>query len=263
MGKASSAKKIARAQRAGATTGPTERRALGFPALVIGIIVVGLLLVGWARSSRDAQVTPTLQDHWHDAYGVWDCVSQTFLPPFQSQVDPVGIHSHTDGLIHVHPFTSAVTGKGAVMGIFFDAMGVTVTKDGIDLPGGQSLEAGAECDGAPSVIQIARWSDVLAGGAPDEIITDNFDKVRFRAEGEGFTIARAPVGADIPVPDTLDALRAVLGQSRSEGVEPPTDSEVVPPQDFGVGTPTPAETATAEPTAAPDATPTPETGTDG
>ena len=45
MGKASSAKKIARAERAGATSGPRERRDLGFPSAVALIIVLGLGLV--------------------------------------------------------------------------------------------------------------------------------------------------------------------------------------------------------------------------
>ena len=127
MGKASSQKKIARAARAGAATGPSERREIGFPALVGIIIVLGLGLVVWARTTRDAQPEPTLQDHWHSAYGIYDCASDSFLAQFQSEFDPEGIHSHQDGLIHIHPFSDGVTGKKAVMGVFLDAMGASLS----------------------------------------------------------------------------------------------------------------------------------------
>ena len=235
MGKASSAKKVARAARAGATTGPSERREIGFPALVAAIIVVGLVLVVWARTTRDAQPEPTLQDHWHSAYGVYDCVSGSFLPQFESEFDPEGIHSHGDSLIHIHPFSDGVTGKKAVLGVFMDAMGAAFTGDGIELPGDQLLATGVECDGEPAVIQVARWTNgIVAEGEPDEIILEDFDDIRFLANGEAFTIARAPIGANIPVPLSLDALAATVGLSRGEGVEPPNRDTPPGPQDFGL-----------------------------
>ena len=83
MGKASSAKKIARAEKAVSASGPTERRQLGYPAAVALVIVLGLALVVFARATRDAEASPTLQDHWHAAYGVYDCVTDSFLTPFQ------------------------------------------------------------------------------------------------------------------------------------------------------------------------------------
>lgn len=235
MGKASSAKKIARAARAGATTGPSERREIGFPTLVAAIIIVGLGLVVWARTTRDVQPQPTLQDHWHSAYGIYDCTSDSFLSPFQSQFDPEGIHSHQDSLIHIHPFSDAVTGKKATFQIFMDAMGAEFTDDGIELPGDQMLQTGVECDGEPAVIQIARWTNgIIAEGAPDEIITENFGDIRFLANGEAFTIARAPIGADIPAPEAINQLSEVLGLGRGEGIEPPNRDSPPGPQDFGL-----------------------------
>lgn len=234
MGKASSAKKIARAERAGATTGPSERREIGFPALVIAIIIVGLGLVVWARTTRDAQPSPTLQDHWHSAYSIYDCASDSFLEPFQSEFDPEGIHSHGDSLIHIHPFSDGVTGKKAVMRIFLEAMGATISPERLGLPGDQGLDAGVECNGEPAVIQVARWSDAFSGGPPTEIITDDMADIRFLNDGEGYTIARAPLGAEIPGPNSLEALAAVIGQGRGEGVEPPNSSNPPGPQDFGV-----------------------------
>ncbi|MEC7923735.1 MAG: hypothetical protein VX725_01495 [Actinomycetota bacterium] len=233
MGKASSAKKIARAERAGATTGPSERRSIGFPTAVGLVIVLGLGLVIFARATRDAEVTPTLQDHWHAAYGIWDCVSDSFLPVFQSEYDPEGIHSHQDGLIHIHPFTASVTGKQAQLSVFLYAMGAEISEEALILPGDQSLKAGVDCGGEEAVIQVVRWANAFEGGDPAEVATENLGKVRFLDDLEAFTIARAPLGADIPMPDRIDILEGVSGQSRDGIISRPNTSNIPGPQDFG------------------------------
>ena len=232
MGKASSAKKIARAERAGATSGPSERRALGFPSAVALVIILGLFLVIFARATRDAEVTPTLQDHWHAAYGVYDCVSDSFLPVFQSEYDPEGIHSHQDGIIHIHPFTSSVTGKQARLSVFLNAMGAAVNEKAIVLPGDQSLEAGVDCGGEEAVIQVIRWANAFEGGEPEEIYTEDLGDVRFLADIEAFTIARAPLGFNVPMPDRIETLEGVTGQSR-DVITRPNTSDIPGPQDFG------------------------------
>jgi len=232
MGKASSAKKVARAARVGATSGPTERRQLGFPALVTLIIVLGLALVVFARTSRDAQASPTLQDHWHNAYGIWDCTSESFLADFQSQSDPDGIHSHQDGLIHIHPFTASVTGKEAKLDVFLRNMGAELDDDTLALPGGETLTEGVECGGEPAVLQVVRFGDVLNSTEATEVRTEGLSDTRFLGDAQGIVIALAPEGADIPPPATLDQLAAVLGQSRDEGVEPPNTTAIPGPQDF-------------------------------
>jgi hypothetical protein len=247
MGKASSSKKIARAARAGQTTGPNERRELGFPLIVVGLIVAGLVLVAFARTTRDAQASPTLQDHWHSAYTVYDCVTGGPLPAFDSQFDPQGIHSHGDSLIHIHPFSASVTGANAQMSVFLEAMGATVEPEAITLPGGETLEAGVECEGEPTEIVVAVWENGLEPGeVPDEIVRENFGDIIFSAPEMAYTIARVPVGATPPPPaaDVLDQLAATSGLDRGEGVEPPNRSAVPGPQDFGTGT---AETDEAEP----------------
>ena len=165
MGKASSAKKIARAEKAVSSSGPTERRQLGYPSVVALVIVLGLALVVFARATRDAEASPTLQDHWHAAYGVWDCVTESFLTPFQSEYDPVGIHSHQDGLIHIHPFTSSVTGKEARMGVFLNAMGASLSNSVLELPGGATLESGVTCNGEEPLCRSFVGKMLSSGGS--------------------------------------------------------------------------------------------------
>ncbi len=240
MGKASSAKKIAKAARVGAASGPNERRSFGFPALIVMIVILGLGLVVLARTTRDTQASPTLQDHWHNAYGVYDCRSETFLPAFQSQLDPTGIGSHADGLVHIHPFTASVTGKKAQLVEFLNAMGATLTDDTLTLPGGETLsEEGTVCGGEPAVLQIVRWDSAVSPGEfgdPIDVITEDLSSFRFLANVQSFTIALAPEGATIPLPPTVDQLASVSGQSREVDVDPPNTSAVPGPQDFGTGT---------------------------
>nr|MCU0269912.1 hypothetical protein [Acidimicrobiales bacterium] len=123
MGKASSAKKVARAARAGG--GPSrDKPKLGFPAAIVGIFVVGLLLVVFSygqRNNRAEAEAPSAvnSDHWHTAYGVYVC--DTFQEPIPDQgTDPVGIHTHGDGVIHIHPFSEASSGDNAQLYHFTD-----------------------------------------------------------------------------------------------------------------------------------------------
>lgn len=218
MGKASSAKKVARAARVGESRRPGERRLIGFPAAVVLTVVLGVVLVAFAAGTRDAAPSPTLQDHWHSAYAIWDCQTGAFEPPLPAltdaqgnNFDPEGIHSHDDGLIHIHPFTSNVTGNGANMSVFFEALGVEFTDTTLTAAGRVYDEAEITCDGEPVEIQILRWNQAAtaADNEPDEIITENFGDVRYENDGEAFTIAIAPLGADIPPPETISRLLTV------------------------------------------------------
>ena len=58
MGKASSAKKVARAARAGGSRRAGQRRQLGFPIAVGLVIVLGVLIVFVARDRRNADAFP-------------------------------------------------------------------------------------------------------------------------------------------------------------------------------------------------------------
>ena len=214
MGKASSAKKVQRAARAGATARTTERRQLGFPMAIAAVVLIGSGLVVYARSTRDAAAEPALGDHWHAAYGVYDCATDEFQTAVTDETDPLGIHTHADGLIHIHPFSSLVTGSGAQLGVFLDSFGGEVTDDQIFLPGpgATALTAGTECDGEEAIVQVAVFDADNIDLAP-KIITSNFDDITFSKDREAITIALAPPGAELPPPptDRLNKLDEVTG----------------------------------------------------
>ncbi len=190
------------------------------------VIVLGLLLVTYARSTRDASAdAPTLQDHWHTAYAVWDCQTESFLPPFASDFDPRGIHSHADGLIHIHPFSSAVTGDGATLEVFFDAMLVDLDDDDTKMSreGDFEFTNGTDCGGEEAVLQVARFDANNLEAGPSEIVSANIGDFIFEANREAYTVAFAPIGADIP-PPPADRLAALDTASPDRG----TPNTIVP-----------------------------------
>ena len=78
MGKASSAKKVARAARAGGTRKSGQRRPMGFPIAIVAVLVFGLVLVLFARDRRNANAFPRANaDHVHSAYDTYVCVQDT------------------------------------------------------------------------------------------------------------------------------------------------------------------------------------------
>ncbi len=200
-----------------------RRRPIGFPAVVVLIILIGIGVVAYARFLREAEARPGLSDHWHSAYGVWDCTAGdgegAFQAIFQGRqnsqgypYDPEGIHSHSDGLIHIHPFTANAAGEDAIMAKFFESMFVTMDVNGITASEFGVISAvGAECDGQPAVMQIVRWSSALTAVAaePDERIYEDFGDVRFKRDGEAFTIALAPRDAEVPLPLAVGDLLGV------------------------------------------------------
>ena len=58
MARGDSGKKVARAARAGAGGGTGERRALGFPLALVLVVVLGVALIAFARSGREATAAP-------------------------------------------------------------------------------------------------------------------------------------------------------------------------------------------------------------
>lgn len=151
---------------------------------------------------------PQVTDHWHMPYGVFDCTigeSGKFLPAFDSREGEVGIHSHGDGLIHVHPFFESSAGANAMLQLFFDAMGIEVSDSEVVLDNGRRIAAGAQCaDGSgPATIKIADWQTSFMaeeGAAPTDLHTSELGQVRLRNDRQTFTIAIVAEGSDIPSP---------------------------------------------------------------
>lgn len=205
MGKASSAKKVARAARAGGKT-PGQRRNLGFPAAIVVIVLLGVGLVAFARNNAPGGGSPELGEHWHAAYGIFVCDRWVANLP-DGPTDQLGIHTHDDGLIHIHPFLAGAAGRSATLGRFFEQVGMSVTDSSITLPPGDQfghrafVKGETTCGGEAARVVMGRWNSAMdASGKPDEVRTSGISGQHLDNDLAAYTIAFLPEGESIPPP---------------------------------------------------------------
>ena len=227
MGKASSAKKVARLAQKGKGRKVRFQGGTLFPALIVGIAVVGAALIVYSRASIPNQnIPPTVEDHWHASYGFYAC--DEWLPDLQGNKEEqdsagqlisegfrrTGIHSHNDGVIHWHPYTSAATGRNAKLGVFLDVYGIKLSDDKLEMPadqGGAVYEEGvtkctdAEGKSVDGEIVVYAFD---AFDTPDKYTTyiTNFDDVRLMQDGMAFSVVFAPTGSKPELPPSAASL---------------------------------------------------------
>ncbi|WP_426573316.1 hypothetical protein [Aquihabitans sp. McL0605] len=228
MASSSSAKKVARVAAksgsgnpAGGSTGKGRNWLFGLGIVAIVALGIGVVLV--ARSQNGGygkNTTPPKAnlgngqpfDHWHAAFAIDVCGTE--LAPLQDgPTDTLGIHTHGDGIVHIHPFTRTAAGKRATMQKFFNQTSLTVTDTGFKLPKGMTLKDGSTtveegvttCGGKPGELVMAHWKDAknAAGAKPDKIFTKDFGNVPFTENLGAYTLAYVPKGStDIKPPSS-------------------------------------------------------------
>lgn len=258
MGKASTNKKVARAAATGGgartgggiTSGPWK-----WYAVISIAVVLGMILLVTSRAERQQQISqvgpPRPGDHWHIAYGIHVC--GTFQPGLPESRNPQGLHTHSaeggpDGLIHVEPVTTQVSGKNATLGKFLEATDLRVEDGRLTMPDGDVYQDGDKCGGKESVLRVK---------FDDEIITENLAGTQLKKDLGQLTIFFGPEDAEIPSPPSAESLDE-LGGTPPEGQPTPS------PGDPGATTTpgAPPESAPTETTTAPaETTPTSGAGT--
>jgi len=108
----------------------------------------------------------TGRDHWHALYAVSICGRrQPNFPTWEA-----GVHTHADGVIHIHPFVPSEEGAGARLVKWFEYGGGLLTLSEMRMPGrDQVYRNGDRCpDGAEGVLQVFvngerldDWSDYV------------------------------------------------------------------------------------------------------
>lgn len=255
MGKASSAKKVARAARAGGRgSRGGQRRSLLFPATITVVCVLGVSLILYTRTQDEAQaLEPGVTDHWHAAYAIDICGS--IQPPLTNDADPNGTHTHGDGVIHIHPGAAqqvAKAGEDATIGVFMSAAGATLTDDSISFPDetGEIVtytEGEDQCDGEDGQVQVAYWANASEANDTDpQVFTDNLADIFFKNDREAYTIAFVPEGDDILPPTTVADLDELAGID-SGALDPSTTSTTTVAPGGRPATTTSAPTTTAAP----------------
>ncbi len=180
---------------------------------VIAVMLAGVVGVGVLASTRESSVgivpdfetqdgvRPIIGDHFHSAYGIYECGS--FAAPIQSDAGPGGIHTHGAGYIHIHPSSVGSTGLNANLGRFMANAGARLTTDSLSVEElGVDLEAGFDCNGEPAVFQLAVWEDQFSTDDPQILTGRDIAEYHLGGDGAALTLAFAPEGADIPKPPT-------------------------------------------------------------
>ena len=229
MGRASSSKKVARAASTGGGRTARGSRPVGWYAAIALVTILGVAGIVFSRAEyrqelaagADGTAPIANKDHWHAAYGIYAC--DEFLPPLTDERDPKGIHSHADGIIHIHPFVRSAAGRNATLAVFADAIGLELEDGRLEVPGGETYEAGEdECDGKDAIVQVK---------VNDKVVTEEVANIKLN-DGDHLTIAFAPKGAELPAPPTADDLSRL--DPATETVRP--EGETVPPAGDGTTT---------------------------
>jgi hypothetical protein len=253
MGKASSSKKVARAARAAGR--PGAGRNLAWPSLIGVVVVLGVLLIVLSRGNTEASVAPKLGDHWHAAYGIYDC--DHFIASLVDVVNPEvgGLHTHGDGLMHMHPTGTRYTGKNANLKNWGANVGLDLTDSSVTAAG-IARKNGDECaDGSKGTVQVKVWD---SPDDPDGRLLSGDYADYAPQEFTLFTIAFVAEGTDIPKPPdeaiaSLQAPSDVVGSNPSSTTIPIT----IDPNASSTTVPGTTETTTADggsTTAPPDTT---------
>jgi hypothetical protein len=196
-----------------------------FPFAVALVLVLGLATIVYARQSVPAADSspPTIEDHWHAAYGFYVCGEWYQLAGNAEEVNSqgqlantdylrTGVHSHDDGVIHWHPFTAAAVGTRAKLGVFLDVYGVELSDESIkfpagqpspalpaDFPDGELVEGEQQCAGEDGEVSVVVWENF---SDTDDGVTyiSNFDQIRVANDGMVFSIAFVPRDTSVPMP---------------------------------------------------------------
>ncbi len=274
MATSTSAKKVAKLASKGKGKKVRFQGGTVFPLVVVIIVVLGLLTIVYSRQSRpsDGSGPPRLGDHWHAAFGLYVC--DGFQPKLvgtkeEQSLDPVtgqqqftnknfrqtGVHSHGDGVIHYHPYSSRATGTRARMGVFFDVYDIKVSNSKVELPADQggdvfdtkndALFAGTTCAGKEAEVKMRVWTSYASPNDFQDYITD-LTNVRIGSNGMVFVLAVVPKGADIAMPPWAAELPELGAVDGGDVIEVPTtgpEGSSVPTGDTAPTDTAPTDTA--------------------
>jgi hypothetical protein len=203
MGRGSTNKKVARAASTGGGRTARGRTPWLWYGGITAVVVVGVLLVASSRNSLDPTIEhPDFNDHWHTAYGIYIC--DQFKPPMPQPSKLLGLHTHTDGLIHVEPNVTASvndTGRNANVGRWESGQpGFKISKTRLQYPGDKTYKNGDKCGSKPAKVKVLVWSD--ENDDTPEDATDDPHAIRVR-DLQLVTFAFVPEGTDIPKPPSV------------------------------------------------------------
>jgi len=181
-------------------------RGMYFPPWVpvAAIIVVVFGILGLLFFAQGATGAPGRTDHWHAPYQVFVCGErQSNFPTWAG-----GVHTHNDGVIHIHPNNPQEEGAGARLVKWFEYGGGKLTQTEMRMPGTrENYKNGDTCpDGSEAVLQVF----VIDGDDAAGVEKKRDDWSRY-------------------IPQDGDRVRIVFGPEEEEGAAAePEDRTVIP-----------------------------------
>jgi hypothetical protein len=268
MAPSSSANKVAKLASRGKGKKVRFQGGTVFPMAVAIVVVLGLLSIVYARQTRpaDGSGVPAVGDHWHGAFGIYVC--DTYQPKLignkeegvrgsdgnmvfdNVQFGLTGIHSHDDGVMHWHPYSTKASGNRARLGVFLKVYGIELSTSKVSLPddqGGDSWSTkDTKCNGEDTVIKVVRW-DNFADAGSSETFTSDLTDVRLTKDGQVFVIAIVPQDTDVPLPPWAAEL-PTLGASDNANVPTTVDlsATTVPSSDPATSEPASTDAPTTD-----------------
>ena len=188
--------------------------------IVVGALaIVGVVLIDMvATSKKNVQAAaPLLGDHWHAAVGINICGTwEGDLPAYETTV---GIHSHGDGLIHMHPYKTDGEGDNASVGTFYSSSGYDykITETSIKTPVA-TYKDGDKCEALDNKPGKVRW---YVDGV-EQTEGNAWDYAPF--DGEVVAIAFVPEDYSVGQPPSVTAL------ANPSDVEPSGATQTVLPE---------------------------------
>ena len=143
---------------------------------VAGIVVVTVALIGiFLAFARQTSAQPSIGDHIHAALDIYVCGQKEPNLPFFA----AGVHTHGDGLMHIHPESAAEEGAGAAVGKFFQYGGWELTTSTLSLPGDRTFNNGDPCpDGQTGVLRVLKYRLSWRSSSGDNgLLTDECSRV--------------------------------------------------------------------------------------
>lgn len=222
MGKASSAKKIKKVQQAGVSRSAGQRRNYGYPALIAAILIVGIVLVGFARSSRQETIAgqPVVGARWASAFAIQIC--DEVLPSLEGQELGAGFYPYEDGLILISPTGENNSGNNARFQLFADTAGLELSDDSFTVPASETnpeaktVTNGDDCNGEPGRVGLYRWPPQAIPTQEPTVTTTDIGGVQFRENLEIFVLAFVPEGTEVKIPPSASQLNQDTAGEASE-----------------------------------------------
>lgn len=210
MARSSSAHKLSRLAQKGKGRKVRFQGGTVFPSVVLGVCIVGMVLVAYARQSTAPIDTAAEADEsYYTSLGVYVCDGFVSGLPATGTSEDGSVTIVEDGVLSWKPVVLAGERRSR-LGTLLEQVGVGVTDDTLTLPAGATVngqpvnegkpltEAETRCGDKPASLSVTVWRDLGADGTEGSVSIASLDGVRL---DDNLAIVLAFVPDDVATKD--------------------------------------------------------------